>query len=106
MAAITLLRIEAAEACFWLANSLSKMLYCKPNDIINLIMTCKHKHKIIIECFTDNHQLCNCISSIKPIQDNCLQIEIPLLRKMLNRNEVTKFNWTEKQYQLADSHQK
>ena len=31
MAAETLIQVEAAEACFWLANLLSEILYCKPN---------------------------------------------------------------------------
>ena len=45
MAAKTLIQVEAAEAGFWLANLLTKILYCKPNNDKN----------IKIECFTDNH---------------------------------------------------
>ena len=47
MAAEILIQVKAAEACFWLANLLSEILYCKPSDDKN----------IKIECFTDNHQL-------------------------------------------------
>ena len=46
MAAETLIPVEAAETCFWLAHLLIKMLYCKPNDDKNMK----------IKCYTDNHQ--------------------------------------------------
>ena len=36
MAAETLNQVEAAEACFWLANLLNKILYCKSNDAKNI----------------------------------------------------------------------
>ena len=71
MAAETLIQVEAAEACFWLANLLSEMLYCKPNDDKN----------IKIECYTDNHQLYDSVYSIRPIQDT-----------LTNRNCIIKRN--------------
>ena len=92
MAAETLIQVEAAEACFWLASLLSKILYCKPNDDKN----------IKIECFTDNHQLYDSVYSIRPIQDKRLQMEIALLRDMVNKKEITKINWIENKYQIAD----
>ena len=46
-AAETLIQVEVAEACSWLANLLSKMRYGNPDD----------KHKIKIECHTGNQQL-------------------------------------------------
>ena len=92
MAAETLIQVEAAEACFWLANLLSEMLYCKPNDDRN----------IKIECYTDNHQLHDSVYSIRPIQDKRLWKEIALLRDMLNKKEITKFNWIENKYQIAN----
>ena len=66
MAAETLIQIEAAEACFRLANLLSEMLYCKPND----------ERNIKIECYTDNHQLHVSVYSIRPMQDKRLRTEI------------------------------
>ena len=72
MVAETLIQVEAAEACFWLANLLSEMLYCKPNDDKN----------IKIECYTDNHQLYHSVYSIRPIQDKRLRTEIALLREI------------------------
>ena len=36
MAAETLIQVKAAEACFWLANSLGEIFYCKPNDDKNM----------------------------------------------------------------------
>ena len=62
MAAETLIQVEAAKACFWLASLLSEILYCKPNDDKN----------IKIECFTDNHQLYDSVYSIRPMQDKRL----------------------------------
>ena len=47
MAVETLIPVKAAETCFWLANLLIKMLYCKPNDDKNMK----------IKYYTDNHQL-------------------------------------------------
>ena len=41
MEAETLIQVEAAKVCFWLANLLSEMLYCKSND----------DQKIKIECY-------------------------------------------------------
>ena len=43
----TLIQVEAAEACFLLANLLSEILYCKPNG----------GKKINIEYFIVNHEL-------------------------------------------------
>ena len=92
MAAETLIQVEATEACFWLANLLSEMLYCKPNDDKN----------IKIECYTDNHQLYDSVYSIRPIQDKCLRTEIALLSEMINKKKITKINWIENKYQIAD----
>ena len=92
MAAETLIQVEAAEACFWLASLLSEILYCKPNDDKN----------IKIECFTDNHQLYDSVYSIRPVQDKRLQMEIALLRDMINKKEITKINWIKNKYQIAD----
>ena len=92
MAAENLIQVEATEACFWLANLLSEMLYCKPNDNKN----------IKIERDTDNHQLYDSVYSIRPIQDKRLRTEIALLSKMINKKEITKINWIENKYQIAD----
>ena len=92
MAAETLIQVEAAEACFWLANLLSEMLYCKPNDDKN----------IKIECYTDNHQLYDSVYSIRPIRDKFLWTKIALLSEMINKNKITKINWIENKYQIAD----
>ena len=53
MAAETLIQVEAAKACFWLANLLKEILYFKPNDDKNMK----------IGCFTDNHQLYDSVYS-------------------------------------------
>ena len=92
MAAETLIQVKTIEACLWLANLLSKMLYCKPNDDKN----------IKIECYTDNHQLYDSLYSIRPIQDKRLWTEIALLREMINKKEIAKINWIENKYQIAD----
>ena len=93
MAAETLIQVKATEACFWLANLLSEILYCKPNDDKN----------IKIECFTDNHQLYDSVYSVRPMQYKHLQTEIALLREIVNKKEeITKINWIENKYQIAD----
>ena len=75
MEAETLIQVEAAKVCFWLANLLSEMLYCKSND----------DQKIKIECYTDNHQLYDSVYSIRPIEDKRLWTKIALLREMINK---------------------
>ena len=92
MAAETLIQVEAAEDCFWLANLLSEMLYCKPNDDKN-------------ECYTDNHQLYHSVYSIRPIQDKRLRTEIALLREMINKKEITNINWIENTSDCRLSHE-
>ena len=92
MATETLIQVEAAEACFWLANLLSEILYCKPNDNKN----------IKIECFPDNYQLYDSVYSTRPIQDQRLWKEITLLREMINKKEITTINWIENKYQITD----
>ena len=84
--------VEAAGACFWLANLLTEILYCKPNDDKN----------IKIECYTDNHQLYDSVYSIRPMQGKRLRTEIALLREMIKKKEITKINWIENKYQIAD----
>ena len=92
MATETLIQVEAAEACFWLANLLSEILYFKPNDNKN----------IKIECFPDNYQLYDSVYSTRPIQDQRLRKEITLLREMINKKEITTINWIENKYQITD----
>ena len=92
MAAETLNQVEAAEACFWLANLLNEILYCKSNDAKN----------IKIESFTDNRQLYDSVYSIRPIQDKRLRTEIALLTEMINKKEITKINCIENKYQLPN----
>ena len=92
MAAEKLIEVEAAWACFWLANLLSKILYCKPNNDKN----------IKIECFTDIHQLYDFVYSIRSKQDKPLWTEIGLLREMTNKEDITKLNWTDNKYQIGD----
>ena len=67
-------------------------MYCKPNDDRN----------IKIKCYTDNHQLYDSAYSIRLIQDKHLWTEIALLREMIHKKEITKVNWTENKYQIAD----
>ena len=64
MTAETLIQAEVVEACFWLANLLSEILFSKPND---------DKIKKI-ECFTDNHQLYDSVYSIRSIQEHVQKV--------------------------------
>ena len=92
MAAETLIQVECAEACFWIANLLREII--NPNNTNSKLP--------IIECNTDSHQLYDAVHSIKPIQDKRLQIDVSLLREMLEKKELSKINWIEKSMQLAD----
>ena len=92
LAAEILIQVKAAKACFWLANLLIQILYCKPSDYKN----------IKIECFTDNQQSYDSVYSIRPIQDKRLRTEIALLREMINKKEITNIDWIENKYEIAD----
>ena len=92
MAAETLIQVKSVKACFWLAHLLSQILYCKPNG-----------YKIIkIECFSGNQQLYDSVYSIRPIQDKRLRTEIALLREVINKKKITKIDFIENKYQIAD----
>ena len=39
---------------------------------------------------------------MRPIQDKRLQTEITLLRGLINKKEITKINWIENKYHIAD----
>ena len=66
MAAESFIQVQAAEACFWLAKLFNEIVY---NDI-------NSEKGIMIQCYTDNHQLYDAVQSIRPIQDKRLTIEM------------------------------
>ena len=95
LAAETLIQVEATEACIWLSNLLRETLHRKSNDDKN----------IKTECFTDNHQLS--VTDYHPYTlleqyKVVLQTEIALLKEIINKKEITKINWIENKYFIAE----
>ena len=93
MAAETLSQVEAAEACFWLSGILKEILFDSQD----------RSPQYNTECRTDSHQLYDAVYSIRPVLEKRLRIDIAILKKMIERKEVTHIKWIYKKYQLADS---
>ena len=93
MAAETLVQVECAEACFWIASLLNEILYEDPK-----------KHPLpLIECNTDSRQLHDALQSIRPILDKRLRVDIALLKEMIGKKEISKINWIDSKAQIANS---
>ena len=55
-----------------------------------------------IEIITDNHSLCDAISSRKPVSEKRLRIDISAVKKALEKCEINKIVWVNAEKQLAD----
>ena len=92
MAAETLVLVDCAEACFWIRNLITEVIF---NNLVDIIPE--------IEINTDSHQLYDAVHSIKPVADKRLRIDIAVIRKMIENKEVNQVNWIKGSEQLADS---
>ena len=93
MAMETLSRVEATEACFWLAGMLKEVLLDNQD----------RSPQCSIECRTDSHQLYDAVYSIRPVLDKRLRNDIAILKEMLERKELSQIKWIDKNYQLVVS---
>ena len=73
MASETLVQVECAEACYWIASLMNKILH---NDI-------RKQPLPAIKCKTDSRQLHEAILSIQLIFDKRLRIDTALPQQMI-----------------------
>ena len=90
MAAETLNQVKTTKACFWLANLLSEILWCKLND---------DKNENVLLTTISNYMI---LYTTRLMQDKHLQTETALLREITNKKDISKINWIEHKYQIAD----
>ena len=87
LAAETLALVDAAESCFWLQKLYEEMTETVGSSII---------------CYTDNESLYKTVYLTTSDTDKRLQIDISILREILSNGEISKVNWVNTKFQLAD----
>ena len=93
MTAETLIQVDCAEVCCWIANLITELLYGN--------RTKQEMPKI--QCNTYSHQLFDDVPSIRPIQGKRLRIGMAIFREMLEKHELAEMNWISNEKKLADS---
>ena len=90
LAAETLAQVAAVETAYWIATIIQEVLW-------------DSKHKLpYIECRTDSRSLFENAQSLKPVLDKRLRVDIAIVHQMLEKGELQKILWVEKEKQLAD----
>ena len=74
LAADTLALVDAAESCFWLQKLYEEMTGIVGSSII---------------CYTDKESLYKTVYLTTSVTDKRLQIDISILREMLNNGEIS-----------------
>ena len=83
--------VDLAEACYFYRKF-----------ILNLLGIPDNFENIPIVCRTDNNGLFDSIHSSTQILDVRLRLEIGILREMLSKKEISKFEWVPTNQQIAD----
>ena len=91
LAAETLALEQALETCFMMKSFLCELLN---KEISNEVLP--------IKCYVDNKSLVDSIFSTKTLSEKRLEIDICIIREMLNKNEVYSVEWCKSELQLAD----
>ena len=86
LAAECLTAVEAAEHGFTLQLIVDELQGFKPEMFI----------------LSDNKSLVDTVCAIKNIEDKRLRIDVNILREMIDRKEITRFQWVESSTQIAD----
>ena len=82
--------VEAAETAILIRNKLEDMLSME-HDSIPISVLC------------DNKGLVDAVHKTTSIQNKALQIDINMLREMVERNVICEFRWIDAKHQLADT---
>lgn len=81
--------VEAAETCILLRERLQEML-------------CLKQGSVKISLLTDSKSLLDAVHTSTSVENKRLQIDINMLREMVERNEINEFRWIPTEYQLAN----
>ena len=91
LSAVTLALVEAIETCFVI-----KSLLC---EFANKQM---HHGLLTIDCYTDNKSLVDTINSTKTAIEKRLKVDVCIIRKMIEKNEVPTVSSCGSSSQLGD----
>ena len=89
LAAECLEAVNSAEICILLRSTLETFLCCPKNSI-----------KITI--ISDNKSLVDAAHTTTSVEGKRLQIEISILREMIQKGDINQFKWIETKYQVAN----
>ena len=89
LAAETLAFVDGAEQAFLMSNLIAEIIYNKK------------KLHLTIECRTDNKSLFQASRTLKTLSDSRLNVEMAIVRQMLEREEI-ELVWINAKEQLAD----
>ena len=89
LAAECLEAVEAAENCLYLRSALEELLSCK-------------KGSIEISVISDNKSFENAVHTSTSVENKRLQIDISILREMIQTGDIHQFRWIETKYQVAN----
>ena len=81
MAAETLALQEGAENCHILRSIIDEIYQLQPEESVQ------------VKCLTDNQSLCDTLYLIKSISDKRLNVNICMIRRMIENKEISQVSW-------------
>ena len=80
---------EGSDAGFYIKTMLTDILKVEANDVQ-------------IECYTDNKSLHESLHSSNTLEEKRLILNEAIMKDMMQKGEISKVQWIEKKYQIAD----
>ena len=102
MAAETLALVEGAEHAFGLKCFLKEITGCEITLSKDKKTTLRDEEKFPITIRTDNDSLEQSVNSTNSLEDKRLELDIAIVREMLDKKELDKVEWVPTDQQLAD----
>ena len=90
MSAECLQAVEAAETCILLQSKIEEML-------------CIDKNSVRISILSDNKSLVDSVHKSTSLENKRLQIDVNMLREMIEKREIAEFRWIPTEHQLANA---
>ena len=82
--------VDAAETCILIRDRLEEML-CLTSGIIKITLV------------TDNRSLVDAVHKSTSVENKRLQIDVNMLREMVERDEISEFRWISTEHQMANA---
>lgn len=98
IAAETLALLEGAEHAFALSSFLREITGCKFSKEKEVV----ESGKFPITIRTDNRSLEQSVKSTNSLEDKRLEMDVAIIREMLDKKELAKVEWVPTTHQLAD----